>query len=758
MTRRKDIAMHTIENLTNNPDALQRLIEEHRILMETIRHSPLLFAVFDAQDNLMVWNTLYEENYPEAFARHRDRIERRQMPYADLVRSAVGRYLSPEMAEAEIAARQRQQQSGGTVIVEREYPTVGHVHVVKYKLPSGAIAGFGVDINDMKRREAELAAARRTAEAAQERLMAAINVLPAAVAVFDPQMRLLVFNDGFRVFHAPVAEMLNPGCPLEDLLRAGIAKGLHAVSPGEEDAWLRRVIDGHKNSETFIELDLPDGSFAQIYKNRTAAGDLVFCRLDVTELKRSQKLAEKQAQDLQRVNDEMRRQALHDALTELPNRRYLDQHLCQVMAEHAAARTGAALMHMDLDRFKPINDTIGHSAGDHVLRVVAGILRQRLLDSGLTGGFVARVGGDEFVIVVQSDNRAAIAAFARALISEISQPIRIKGHDCRIGASIGVAITQEDVSSADELMMDADIALYRAKRLGRGRVEFFDKSLRQELTAANRLVDEILESIENRRFVPVYQPQFEAGSLALHGVEVLCRWQHPERGILPPAAFLAAAEELNVMADIDRLLCERVHADFLRLRASGVIVPRASFNAGLSRLLDPALIQQLSAIRALGVEVAVEFLESMSLDKIEGDIAQVLGTLRRQGILVEIDDFGSCRASIMGLMAVSPTAMKIDRQIVDPITRSEEARKMVTAIVEIGRAFGISVTAEGVETEDHIELATALGCTTLQGYALARPMPAEELGEFIADRHWAAVADRAATRPDVPLKAQRRVL
>lgn len=737
--------MYDIDTLLNDRVALGRLLDEHRILTETIRECPALFAVYDADDQLMAWNKTYEDNYPEAFSIHRDRIDRKEMTYAEMVRSAVPADRPAIEADAEVAARVKAQRSGGTVVADRHYPGTGMTRVMKYSLPSGAVAGFAFDVNDMKLRELELAEARGVAEAAEARLIGAINVIPAAFAIYDPELRLVAFNDGFRDIHEGLADILKPGCSLETLLRAGVDKGIHSLATGREEDWLREQLDAHATSEPFSELDLPDGFHAQVYQNRTATGDLVFCRLDVSELKLSQNMLEQQADELRRVNAEVRRQALHDSLTGLPNRRYLDSHLSETLEQAAAARTRVTLMHLDLDRFKPINDTIGHSAGDRVLKTVADVLRKTVHNSPLGGGFSARVGGDEFVVVLEGGSRAAVGQLAQFIIDEISRPIRVEGHECRVGASIGIAIENGPEARPDRLMVDADFALYRAKALGRRRFVFFDEALRRNATDTRKLADEILRAIENKTFVPWYQPQFTAEHHALHGVEVLCRWQHPTGGVLGPETFLATANDLNIMADIDRIIFEKVDADLRHLQQKGVLIPRISFNVGAARLLDGDLFGQLTDIRSRGRQVAVELLESMSLDQLDADVSDAIGRLRAHGIQIEIDDFGSCRASISGLMAIKPDAMKIDQKIIGPITRSEQSRNMVTAIVQIGRALEVNVVAEGVETDAHVRIARELGCEILQGYALARPMPVELLSVFIGSEQWRKLSPIALT-------------
>ena len=244
--------------------------------------------------------------------------------------------------------------------------------------------------------------------------------------------------------------------------------------------------------------------------------------------------------------------SLHDALTALPNRRYLDKFL----SERAASDDGSggiALLHIDLDRFKQINDTLGHAAGDAMLVHVAKVLRDNVRDDD----FVARIGGDEFVVVSALRNgRRDLTRLANRIIEQMRQPVPYMGHECRCGVSVGIAFQRGKVDDK-RLLIDADIALYRAKRRGRNRYEFFTEALQAEITSSKQMADEILTGIERGQFVAWYQPQFDAHTMQISGVEALARWEHPTRGVVPPDLFLPIAEDLNVVATIDRMILEQ---------------------------------------------------------------------------------------------------------------------------------------------------------------------------------------------------------
>ncbi|MBX4867847.1 EAL domain-containing protein [Rhizobium bangladeshense] len=451
------------------------------------------------------------------------------------------------------------------------------------------------------------------------------------------------------------------------------------------------------------------------------------------ELQRAKDLAEARNRELEAAKESIEYLALHDYLTGLPNRRYLDKMLDDRAAECRANGLALAILHIDLDRFKQINDTLGHRAGDAMLQHAAHVLRH----SVRAADFVARIGGDEFVILCAVDPASMkIANLAERLIRELRRPVRYEGHDCRFGASIGIAVNGGAKLDAKQTLLDADIALYRAKGLGRNRFEFFSASARDDIVSAKRLADQILIGLDRHEFVPFYQLQFDAGTLDVAGVETLARWQHPVHGLLTPDRFLDIAEDLDVVSTIDALILERALADRRTWIKEGLSIPKISVNVSARRLTDPDLGKKLRALKIEPGAVAFELLESISLDDCDKAVAANLKKLRKLGIDIHIDDFGTGHASIVSLLRLSPNTLKIDRELIRMLPQSAEQRKLVGSIIDIGRSLNILVIAEGVETADHIRILEQLGCDTLQGYALARPMPATQIPSFIRAGSW----------------------
>ncbi|MDE1991881.1 MAG: EAL domain-containing protein [Rhizobiaceae bacterium] len=427
--------------------------------------------------------------------------------------------------------------------------------------------------------------------------------------------------------------------------------------------------------------------------------------------------------DLLLARHRLEHQSLHDPLTELPNRRFLDQLLTATGTNTASRKL--ALIHVDLDSFKEVNDSMGHAGGDHVLRVTAARLRQAIGPDDVA----MRIGGDEFVIAARREDPASSVLLADRIVEQLSLPILVDGRECKVGASAGVA-WETDTSEAQHLLANADLALYEAKKDGRGRANIYTEELGEAARQVKKLGDDIAIAIERGEFIPYFQPQFDANSFAIVGVEALARWDHPERGILAPAKFLSAAEDRGIAGDIDKLILEKALFEQARWDAAGIDIPRLSVNVSAHRLSQLALLSELSDVTFKPGRLCFELLESISFDDQNSAFQSALQNIKTLGIDIEIDDFGTGHASILSLLQLQPRRLKIDRQIVTPIQTSMSQRRLVSSIIEIGRSQNIEIVAEGVETLEHARILRDLGCHVLQGYAFARPMSSEQLMAF----------------------------
>ncbi|MFD2174122.1 PAS domain-containing protein [Rhodobacter lacus] len=424
------------------------------------------------------------------------------------------------------------------------------------------------------------------------------------------------------------------------------------------------------------------------------------------------------------MRTENERQALHDGLTGLPNRRFYDKVLAQRIAEtQDGQKRDCTLIRIDLDHFKYVNDTLGHEAGDLVLVRVAEVLQETLRASD----FAARIGGDEFSILLRAgSNREEASAIVERLQARLSEPLLFEGRQCRFGASFGIAQTEDLGQMGSEIQLFADAALYRAKNTGRNRMEFFTPELHTNLLLDRRLAAELQEGLDRDEFVPFFQAQVAAETGMLTGVETLLRWQHPERGILAPDAFMHVAEQLRLVPEIDRVMMEKSRGALARWRARGLKVPKISFNVSAGRMNDPDVVQSARSMVDGETRVTFELLESIFVEEESDAFRFHLDAIREAGIEIEIDDFGSGHASIIGLMQIAPSALKIDRRIIDPVARDPRAASLVRAIIEIAETLGIGTVAEGVETEAQADILRGLGCDILQGYLFSMPLSAED--------------------------------
>ena len=436
---------------------------------------------------------------------------------------------------------------------------------------------------------------------------------------------------------------------------------------------------------------------------------------DVTEARR-------QRDAIISAKKEIEHQALHDPLTGLPNRRALDAAI-QERAGH-----GATLIRIDLDHFKYINDTLGHEAGDFALCEVARILREETSEADLP----VRVGGDEFVIFMgQGKGIDDAEALAEQILVRIREP-KIQGSKTiRFGASFGVASTQDDLLTLDQLIVGADAALYEAKDMGRNRVRRYSEDLHHQVLDRRSLAREIRRAIAREEFVPYFQPQFCARTRAIVGVETLVRWASPTLGLVMPDKFLPVARQLSAIEDIDGIIFEKALRDIDFLNRQGFDIPKVSFNVTAERVSNPDLFTAVLKHQVDRPKIAFEILESVLIEDQSELFRFSLDRLREMGVSIEVDDFGSGHASILGLMHLMPDVMKIDKELVLPITESDTALGLMRQVVGMADLMGLKITAEGVETLEHADILADLGCDTLQGYAFTKPLSTDDLATFL---------------------------
>ena len=436
-----------------------------------------------------------------------------------------------------------------------------------------------------------------------------------------------------------------------------------------------------------------------------------------------------------RGEEAARHDALHDALTGLPNRRMLTDRLDHALARSARSEARHAVLFLDVDQFKLVNDSLGHGAGDRLLR----LLGPRLNAAARPGDTVARFGGDEFVVLCEDVGDEDDAAhIARRLADTVNQPFDLDGREHVTSASIGVAVSNGTSCTPEELLRDADTAMYRAKEAGRGRFELFDAGMRQRTLARLELEDELRHALANDELILHYQPIYPIDADLPTTVEALVRWQHRERGLLPPAAFIQTAEETNLIVPLGEHVLRQACSQTAHWRKT---IPRAnelavSVNVSarqLSRASFDAEVARTLAVTGLPAHaLCLEITEGVLLQD-SSATAYTIAQLRARGVRIVLDDFGTGYSSLSYLQRFSLDILKIDRSFVSGLEQQVENRVIVEAIIMMAHAFGLDVTAEGLETPEQLDVLRDLGCANVQGYLLGRPMAAADIEHLLGD-------------------------
>lgn len=417
--------------------------------------------------------------------------------------------------------------------------------------------------------------------------------------------------------------------------------------------------------------------------------------------------------------------ARHDGLTGLANRRrFIDA----VERAHAPGAADAAVLLIDLDRFKPVNDLYGHAAGNAVLCAVA----ERLQQLVPSGGLAARLGGDEFAMLVPLRYESeALRRLAQAVIARIAEPVTWNQNDLKVGATVGVAAVSAEHGDADAILHAADLAMYQGKKDGRGNVRFFRSAMDAELRARVRMETELRLAIETGAIEPFYQPVVSLPEKEIVGVEVLARWRHPTRGVVGPSEFIPVAEETGMIADLSYSLIRRACLDARawppHLILAVNIAPQQFQDAWLAQRILGILTETGFPPQRLEVEIT----ESALIQDLEATRTTLL-SLRELGVRIALDDFGTGYSSLYHLRELKFDKLKIDRSYVDAITMSDERAKLVDAIIKLGASLGLSTTAEGIETDASLDWLSEQGCHFGQGYLFGHAMPKAEMDGVLA--------------------------
>ncbi|MFT4118659.1 putative bifunctional diguanylate cyclase/phosphodiesterase [Bradyrhizobium sp.] len=665
----------------------------HERLRQAIDILPQGIVFLDSEGRYVLWNRKYAEIYnktADLFAEGA-RLE-------DTLRIGVARGDYPEAAGHEDewiaerlqklyqpAERHEQKLSDGRVILIEERLT-----------DDGGVVGLRVDITELKQREASF------------RLLFDGNPVPMIVCALDDE-RILGVND------AAVAHYGYSRAEFEKLtirsLQAFESEPPWTTSPtGEEQAartWKHVKADG-------ALIDLAVYSRELSYAERPA---VLLALMDITERKRAEARLAFMAQ--------------HDGLTGLPNRNLLRQQMDDMLAHTRRSSDKVAVLMLGLDNFKAVNDTLGHGVGDKLLRGVSKRLRSTLREEDA----LARLNSDEFAIVQSGLTRPEDAVMmAKRLLEAIADPYLLDGHSVVIGASIGIAMAPGDGDESEKLLKNADMALSRAKADARGTFAFFEAALDARAQSRRKIEVELRDAIQNDVLRPYYQPLIDLSSGRITGFEALVRWPHPERGMVSPAEFIPVAEETGLINPLGGLMLRRACLDAATwpddVRVAVNLSPLQFRGGSLLAMVTDALKQSGLPPRRLELEIT----ETLLLEK----SAQVLATLhalRALGVRISMDDFGTGYSSLSYLRSFPFDKIKIDQSFVRDLGANREAQAIIRSIVSLGKGLGVTITAEGVETEAELSCLRAEGCHEGQGYLFSKARPnAEIVGLLQAQR------------------------
>jgi diguanylate cyclase (GGDEF)-like protein len=434
------------------------------------------------------------------------------------------------------------------------------------------------------------------------------------------------------------------------------------------------------------------------------------------------------------------RQAHFDPLTQLPNRLLFRDQLAQELRNVETGGARGALLYIDLDHFKKVNDSLGHEAGDQLLAVVAQRLRACVKD----GDTVARLGGDEFTVILRDvADSAAVSAVAERMIQSMQLPVRLGTRDHHVLASIGITLYPADGTDLDELLRNADLAMYRAKDLGRGAAVFYSSKM---ATKGARVADSgLYRALKRREFSLYFQPQYKVNDGSLVGVEALLRWQKPRDGMVSPADFIPAAEESGLIVDLGGWVIEAACAQISKWREQGIVVPRLAINLSVQQLRDSELVPNLRRVlerhRLLPDAIELEMSEAALTDP---DGQTCIEGLSAMGVRLTLDDFGTGHTALANLRRYPVGAVKIDRSFVEELSENPAAAALASTIIVMAHSLGKQVIAEGVETIEQLDFLRERGCDSAQGYFMARPLSAHDMTELLVGRNLEETDERSA--------------
>jgi len=419
--------------------------------------------------------------------------------------------------------------------------------------------------------------------------------------------------------------------------------------------------------------------------------------------------------------------AQYDNLTGVPNREFFTDQINRAIARARRAGRKLALFYLDLDQFKSVNDTLGHEAGDLLLKAAA----ERLQEAVRTGDTLARLGGDEFAVVVENLERARHAeAIARHLIEAFDEPFEIDGRSVKISLSIGITVYPDDSTNSTALLKNADIAMYKAKEDGRNNFKFFTERMHKDLVSRHRMEEDIKAALDQNEFMLLYQPKVDMRSHRLKGMEALIRWNNPERGLVSPAEFIPAAEECGYIVPLGYWVLSEVCRTLKKWEEAGMMVPPVSVNVSARQFAQADFAKRVGfIIDAHHVDpslIELELTEGLLMED-TGSAKRSLTQLKDLGLRISIDDFGTGHSCLAYLRKFPIDVLKIDKSFVDDVTQCTDSDLICRAIISLAQSLKLGTVAEGIETKDQLAFLKANGCEVAQGFLFGKPKKRERI-------------------------------
>jgi diguanylate cyclase (GGDEF)-like protein len=694
-------------------DAASREIEAQKATLEmqnmrfdaAVNNMPIGLVMFDSGKRLIIGNEHYREMYglpSEVMApgTHLRRILENRLKAGNEEGSDREAYIQKILKLVE------RTDTDVRVVSLGDGRTVNIIH---HPLSGGGWIGTHEDVTEREKLYAQL-------RSKQEQLDAAVSNMAQGLAMFDAELRVVVANQRYAQIYGLAPEQILPGTTLHQIINYRIANGDFAGKhAGEVVKSLQDRVAGPRAAHYVNELR--NGRVIAVSIEPMADGGYVSTHQDVT--------------DERRAEAKIAHMALHDALTDLPNRVLFQEQLETAVSGVRRADSKLALLMIDLDRFKQVNDTLGHPVGDALLKAVT----ERLLGCLRETDTIARLGGDEFAVVARvTDGPEEAAALAKRLVGAIGAPFKLDGHHVSIGASIGIAVAPQDGSDAGQLLKHADLALYCAKNEGRGTHRFFEAEMNTRMEARCDLECDLSSALVNGQFELHYQPLVELEHDEVCGFEALLRWNHPERGEIQPLDFIPLAEDTGLIVPIGEWVLRQACAD----AATWPDHIKVAINVSPAQITAGNLVDEVrSVLAATGVaphRVELEITERMVL----GDSDRVFDTLTRLhelGVRIALDDFGTGCSSLNSLRRFPFDKIKIDRTFINDLSRSNaDAVAIVRSVAQLGANLGVATTAEGVETREELEQVRAEGCTEIQGFYICKPAPAHVISRIFLDQ------------------------